>query len=61
MLGLLKDLAGSDAEKYGKFWKEFGRVIKEGPAEDYGNREQIAKLLRFASTPIAITPIRRFL
>ncbi|MER2626725.1 MAG: molecular chaperone HtpG, partial [Accumulibacter sp.] len=50
VLGLLEDLAQSDAEKYGKFWKEFGRVLKEGPAEDYGNREQIAKLLRFAST-----------
>ena len=50
VLGLLEDLAANDAEKYGKFWKEFGRVIKEGPAEDYGNREQIAKLLRFAST-----------
>jgi len=50
VLGLLEDMAGNDAEKYGKFWKEFGRVIKEGAAEDYGNREQIAKLLRFAST-----------
>ena len=50
VLGLLEDLAANDAEKYGKFWKEFGRVIKEGSAEDYGNREQIAKLLRFAST-----------
>ena len=50
VLGLLEDLAANDTEKYGKFWKEFGRVIKEGPAEDYGNREQIAKLLRFAST-----------
>ncbi len=50
VLGLLEDMAGNDAEKYGKFWKEFGRVIKEGSAEDYGNREQIAKLLRFAST-----------
>ncbi len=50
VLGLLEDLAASDTEKYGKFWKEFGRVLKEGPAEDYGNREQIAKLLRFAST-----------
>ncbi|MEI2783893.1 MAG: molecular chaperone HtpG [Candidatus Competibacter sp.] len=50
VLGLLEDLAQNDAEKYGKFWKEFGRVLKEGPAEDYGNREQIAKLLRFAST-----------
>jgi molecular chaperone HtpG len=50
VLGLLEDMAGNDAEKYGKFWKEFGRVLKEGPAEDYSNREQIAKLLRFAST-----------
>lgn len=50
VLGLLEDLAQNDAEKYQKFWKEFGRVLKEGPAEDYSNREQIAKLLRFAST-----------
>jgi molecular chaperone HtpG len=50
VLGLLEDLSKNDAEKYGKFWREFGRVLKEGPAEDYGNREQIAKLLRFAST-----------
>ncbi len=50
VLGLLEDIAANDAEKYGKFWKEFGRALKEGPAEDYGNREQIAKLLRFAST-----------
>ena len=50
VLGLLEDLAANDAEKYGKFWKEFGRALKEGPAEDYGNREPIAKLLRFAST-----------
>jgi len=50
VLGLLEDLAANDAEKYGKFWKEFGRVIKEGPAEDYANREQIAKLLRCATT-----------
>jgi molecular chaperone HtpG len=50
VLGLLEEMATNDAEKYGKFWKEFGRVLKEGPAEDYSNREQIAKLLRFAST-----------
>ena len=50
VLGLLEDLAANDGEKYSKFWKEFGRVLKEGPAEDYSNREQIAKLLRFAST-----------
>jgi molecular chaperone HtpG len=50
VLGLLEEMATNDAEKYGKFWKEFGRVLKEGPAEDYSNRESIAKLLRFAST-----------
>ena len=50
VLGLLEDLATNDSEKYSRFWKEFGRALKEGPAEDYGNREQIAKLLRFAST-----------
>lgn len=50
VLGLLEDLATNEAEKYSKFWKEFGRVLKEGPAEDYSNREQIAKLLRYAST-----------
>ncbi|MBL8250818.1 MAG: molecular chaperone HtpG [Candidatus Competibacter sp.] len=50
VLGLLEDLAQNESEKYAKFWKEFGRALKEGPAEDYGNREPIAKLLRFAST-----------
>ncbi|EGQ61781.1 heat shock protein HtpG, partial [Acidithiobacillus sp. GGI-221] len=38
------------ARKYQTFWNEFGRVLKEGPGEDYSNREQIARLLRFAST-----------
>jgi molecular chaperone HtpG len=50
VLGLLEDLAKDQPDKYQAFWKEFGRVLKEGPAEDYGNREPIAKLLRFAST-----------
>ncbi|MFP5507516.1 MAG: molecular chaperone HtpG [Gammaproteobacteria bacterium] len=50
VLGLLEDLAEKEPERYATFWKEFGRVIKEGPAEDYVNRERIAKLLRFAST-----------
>jgi len=50
ILGLLEDLAKDEPEKYGKFWQEFGRVLKEGPAEDFANRERIAKLLRFAST-----------
>ena len=50
ILGLLESVAKNDPDKYQSFWKEFGKVMKEGPGEDYGNREQIAKLLRFAST-----------
>lgn len=50
ILGLLEELAKNDKDKYVKFWKEFGRAMKEGPAEDFANRERIAKLLRFAST-----------
>ena len=50
ILGLLEEMADKDAAKYQSFWNEFGRVIKEGPGEDFANREQIAKLLRFAST-----------
>jgi molecular chaperone HtpG len=38
------------ADKYDTFWKNFGTVLKEGPAEDFANREKISKLLRFAST-----------
>ena len=50
VLGMLEDMAKNDEEKYQQFWKEFGKVMKEGPAEDFANREQIAKLLRFSST-----------
>ncbi|OXS16921.1 molecular chaperone HtpG [Zobellella denitrificans] len=50
VLGMLEQMAKDDADKYQGFWKEFGNVLKEGPAEDYANREQIAGLLRFAST-----------
>jgi molecular chaperone HtpG len=50
VLDLLDKLASDEPEKYATFWKEFGRVIKEGPAEDPANRERIAKLLRFHST-----------
>jgi molecular chaperone HtpG len=50
VLSLLEDLAANQKEKYATFWKEFGRVLKEGAGEDAGNREPIAKLLRFAST-----------
>lgn len=49
-LQMLEKLAKDDVEKYQQFWKEFGLVLKEGPAEDFGNKETIAKLLRFAST-----------
>ncbi|WP_434112592.1 molecular chaperone HtpG [Methylocaldum sp. GT1TLB] len=50
VLGLLEDMARNEREKYQAFWKEFGQVIKEGPIEDFKNRDRIAKLLRFAST-----------
>jgi len=50
VLGMLEKIAKNDPEKYQKFWKEFGKVLKEGPAEDFANREAIAKLLRFATT-----------
>jgi molecular chaperone HtpG len=50
VLTLLEDLAENQKEKYEIFWKEFGRVLKEGVAEDRGNAAKIAKLLRFSST-----------
>jgi len=50
ILGLLENMAAKDAEQYAEFWQQYGQVMKEGPAEDYTNRERIAKLLRFAST-----------
>ena len=50
VLGLLENMVKNEAEKYAEFWAQFGRVMKEGPAEDFANRERIAKLLRFAST-----------
>ena len=49
-LDMIEKFAKSDADKYLEFWKEFGQVLKEGPAEDYANRERILKLMRFAST-----------
>ncbi len=50
VLDTLSKLAKNDAEKYQLFWNEFGQVLKEGPAEDFANKDAIAKLLRFAST-----------
>ncbi|MDT8428832.1 MAG: molecular chaperone HtpG [Pseudomonadales bacterium] len=49
-LDMLGKLKSKDKEKYAKFWKEFGQVMKEGPAEDFTNRETIAGLLLFSST-----------
>ncbi|WDE00893.1 molecular chaperone HtpG [Thalassomonas actiniarum] len=50
VLTMLERLGKNDKEKYQTFWDEFGQVLKEGPAEDMAHKEQIAKLLRFAST-----------
>lgn len=50
VLGLMGDVAKNDPEKYQTIWKEFGRALKEGPGEDFANRETIASLLRFSTT-----------
>ncbi len=50
ILGVLEKMAKDDEENYAIFWKEFGRALKEGPAEDFANKEKIAKLMRFSST-----------
>jgi len=50
ILGLLEEMSRNEPEKYATFWREFGRVLKEGPVEDFANRERIAGLLRFSST-----------
>lgn len=50
ILSMLDKLSKDDVEKYQKFWDEFGLVLKEGPVEDYDNRESVAKLLRFSTT-----------
>merc|ERR1712070_469467 len=50
ILDMLAKMAKSEPEKYATFWNQFGAVLKEGPSEDNGNREKIAKLFRFASS-----------
>ncbi|MEZ5525091.1 MAG: molecular chaperone HtpG [Pseudomonadales bacterium] len=50
VLDMLAKMAKKELEQYASFWKEFGTVLKEGPAEDFANKEEIAKLLRFATT-----------
>ena len=50
VLDTLEKLGKNDSETYQEFWDEFGQVLKEGPAEDFGNKEKIAGLFRFSST-----------
>ncbi|MFW2437750.1 MAG: molecular chaperone HtpG [Arenicellales bacterium] len=50
VLGELKKTADKRPEEYAKFWKEFGKIIKEGVVDDHENKEKVAELLRFAST-----------
>ena len=50
VLDMLEKLAKNDEAAYQTFWNELGPVLKEGPAEDFANRERVASLLRFAST-----------
>jgi len=50
VLGLLESMAKDEPELYKDFWKQFGKVLKEGPGEDFTNRERIAGLLRFSTT-----------
>lgn len=50
VLSMLEKMSTQDKETYQKFWNEFGLVLKEGPIEDFANKEAIAKLLRFATT-----------
>jgi molecular chaperone HtpG len=52
VLTMLERIANKDEEKYLSFWKEFGQVLKEGPAEDFSNKEKIGGLLRFLSTEV---------
>lgn len=49
-LDMLAKLRKKDKQEYGKFWLEFGQVLKEGPGEDFSNREKIAKLLQFTTS-----------
>ncbi|MEH6591486.1 MAG: molecular chaperone HtpG [Halioglobus sp.] len=50
VLDMLAKLSKAEGDDYANFWKEFGQVLKEGPAEDFANKEKIAKLLRFSTT-----------
>ncbi len=53
VLGLLEKMAKDDKEQYTIFWSAFGNVLKEGPIEDFANKERVSKLFRFATTETA--------
>jgi len=50
VLDMLDKLRKNETEQYAEFWQEFGQVLKEGPAEDFANKEKIAGLMQFATT-----------
>jgi molecular chaperone HtpG len=50
VLSLLTEMAGKEPAKYATFWREFGAVLKEGVVEDFSNRDELTRLLRFVST-----------
>jgi len=50
VLGMLEKMAKNDVDQYATFWQAFGNVMKEGPIEDFANKERVAKLFRFATT-----------
>lgn len=50
VLDRLREMADKEPEKYLAFWQQFGRALKEGVSEDFGNREKLLPLLRFASS-----------
>ncbi len=50
VLSELAKMQKNDPETYATFWQEFGQVIKEGPGEDFANKEALAKLMMFATT-----------
>ena len=49
-LDMLEKMRKKDKDKYNGFWNEFGQALKEGPAEDFSNKEKVAKLLQFTTT-----------
>lgn len=53
VLRRLSELAETEPDKYATFWKEFGATLKEGIGDDFSNRDEIAKLLRFTTTKSA--------